>query len=81
MQCWLSNKSARGWPVPDKRRYPDLDGLKSGELERIDRELRTSPALAFPDSLVRRPILAHLSAIDAELTERGGQDRADEVAS
>ena len=32
-----------------------------------------SLALAFPGSPVRAPILAHLSAIDAELAQRGGQ--------
>jgi len=44
--------------------------LASGELERLGRELRASLALARPDSPMRGPILAHLAAIDAELSER-----------
>jgi hypothetical protein len=56
--------------VPDRAGYPDAAGLASGELERIARELRASLALARPDSPVRGPILARLTAIDAELSGR-----------
>jgi len=79
---WLpSRTSARGWPVPDPGRCPEVSGLTSGELERIGRELRVSLALARPDSAARGPILAHLSAIDAELAERSGRSRPEEVTS
>lgn len=54
-------------------RDPDVTSLTSGELERARRELAASLALARPDSAVRGPILVQLSAIDAELAERGGQ--------
>ncbi len=59
-----------GSPVPDLGRPPDVSGLTVGELERTRCELRASLALARPDSLARGPILAHLSAIDAELDQR-----------
>ena len=62
--------------MPDHSRTPIVGGLTSGELERIGRELRASLALARPDSPTRGPILAHLSAIDAELAERSGRSRA-----
>jgi hypothetical protein len=55
-----------------------VGGLTPGELERIGRELRASLALARPDSPARGPILAHLSAIEAELAERSGRSRAGE---
>ena len=51
-------------------RDPDMTALTSGELERARRELAASLALARPDSAVRGPILAQLSAIDAELPDR-----------
>ncbi len=56
--------------MPESGRSRDVRGLTASELERIRRELRASLALARPDSLARVPILAHLSAIDAELAER-----------
>ena len=49
----------------------DVSGMTSPELERARRDLEVSLALAFPGSPVRVPILEHLSAIDAELSERG----------
>jgi hypothetical protein len=55
--------------VPDDRPY-DVSGLTVGELQRARRDLEVSLALAFPGSPVRGPILAHLSAIDAELDQR-----------
>jgi hypothetical protein len=45
----------------------DMTTLTAGELERARRELAASLALARPDSPVRVPILARISAIDAEL--------------
>jgi hypothetical protein len=51
-------------------RAPDVSGLKPCQLERTRRELRASLALARPGSPTRRPILAHLGAIDAELARR-----------
>ena len=44
--------------------------LTASELERARRELAASLALARPDSPARVPILAHLTAIDAELAGR-----------
>ena len=48
----------------------DVSGLTAGELERTRRELAASLALVRPDSPARVPIVAHMSAIDAELAER-----------
>ncbi len=58
-------------------RPPDVTNLTSAELERARRDLEVSLALAFPGSPVRVPILAHLGAIDAELTERRTADPED----
>jgi len=44
--------------------------MTDSELERAGRHLMVSLSLAFPGSPVREPILAHISAIYAELTER-----------
>jgi hypothetical protein len=55
--------------------------MTAAELQRARRDLEVSLALAFPGSPVRMPILARLSAIDAELAERNGQGRAEEVTS
>jgi len=60
----------RGWPVADWTRVHDVSRLTADELERTRRELRASLALARPGSPMRVPILAHLSAIDAELAGR-----------
>ena len=54
--------------MPDRHR--DVSRLTAGELERTQRDLRTSLALTTPGSRSRAAILAHLSAIDAELAER-----------
>jgi hypothetical protein len=48
----------------------DVSDLTSAELERARRDLEVSLALAFPGSPVREPILAHMSAVDAELAQR-----------
>ena len=55
--------------MPDDRPH-DVSGLTAAELRRARRDLEVSLALAFPGSPVRGPILAHLSAIDAELDQR-----------
>jgi hypothetical protein len=44
-----------------------MTGLTPGELEQARRDLRVSLALARPDSAVRVPILARMTAADAEL--------------
>jgi hypothetical protein len=51
-------------------RLPDVSGLTADELDRIWRELQASLALARPGSPIRAPILAHLGAIEAELSGR-----------
>ncbi len=51
-------------------RPPDVNELTSGELERIRRELAASLALLRPGSPAQVPILAHMTAIDAELADR-----------
>ncbi len=56
----------------------DVAGLTLNELEQTKRELRVSLALVRPDSPARVPILAHMSAIDAELAERSA-DRTGEL--
>ena len=48
----------------------DVSRLTASELERARRDLEVSLALTFPDSPIRAPIMAHMSAIDAELAER-----------
>lgn len=54
-------------------RVHDVSGMTDSELERARRHLMVSLSLAFPGSPVRGPILAHISAIDAELAERAGR--------
>jgi hypothetical protein len=56
--------------MPEPIRAHDVSGLTPGELERAGRELRASLALARPGSPAAVPILARLSAIDAELAAR-----------
>ena len=60
--------------MPD-RKY-DVSQLTVDELERTRRGLEVSLALITLGSPARAPILAHLSAIDAELAKRaaGEQD-------
>lgn len=55
--------------MPD--RDHDVSSLTAAELERARRDLHVSLALAWPGSPARVPILAHLTAIDAELAGRG----------
>jgi len=59
-----------GSPVPEPSRSHDVSGLTAAELERTKRDLQASLALARPGSAACVPILAHLSAIDAELAGR-----------
>jgi hypothetical protein len=55
--------------VPADRPH-DVSSLTTGQLERARRDLQISLALTFPGSPVRVPILAEMTAIDAELAER-----------
>jgi hypothetical protein len=48
----------------------DVSGMTDDQLQRARRDLEVSLALAFPGSPARVPILAHLSAIEAELASR-----------
>jgi hypothetical protein len=49
----------------------DVSGLTAAQLERARRDLEISLALAFPGSAVRVTIQTEMTAIDAELAERG----------
>jgi hypothetical protein len=59
--------------MPEPARPRDVSTLTSTELQRTRRELQAALALARPGSPARVPIQAHISAIDAELTGRAGQ--------
>ena len=61
--------------MPDSGRPHDVRGLTAIELERTRRELRASLALVRADSPARVPILAHLSAVDAELAGQAQAER------
>ena len=50
----------------------DVTTLTGRELEQARRALAASLALARPDSPVRAPILAQMTAIDAEQAARSG---------
>jgi hypothetical protein len=50
----------------------DVTALTGRELEQARRELAASLALARPGSPARLPILAQMTAIDAELAGRSG---------
>ena len=52
------------------QRPHDVSRLTAGELERARQDLQVSLALARPGSPAREPILAQMSAIEAELGER-----------
>ncbi len=58
--------------MPDDRVY-DVTAMTDSELERARRDLMVSLSLALPGSPVRGPILAQISAIDAELAERASR--------
>ena len=51
-------------------REHDVTMLTAAELDGVRRELAASLALARPGSPIRAPILARISAIDAELAVR-----------
>jgi hypothetical protein len=53
-------------------RDDDVSALTGHELEVARRELAASLALARPDSVMRGPILARLSAVRTELDRRAG---------
>jgi len=55
--------------VPADRPH-DVSDLTTDQLVRAKRDLQISLALAFPGSPVRAPILAEMTAIDAELAQR-----------
>ena len=59
--------------MPDLHRVHDVSGLTSRDLERARRELTASLALVRPGSPARVPILAQMSAIDAELAGRAAE--------
>jgi hypothetical protein len=81
-RCHLAEEeTVQGSPVPDPNRSHDVSGLTDGELERTRRELQASLALARPGSPTSPPILAHLSAIDAELAGRSALIRASRSAN
>ena len=63
--------------MSDSQRRYDAAGLTAGELERTRRELAASLALTRPGSPARIPILAQLTAIDAELAGRASQQLHD----
>lgn len=56
--------------MSDPRRPHDVSGLTAAELERTRRDLQASLALTRRGSAACVPILAHLSAIETELTRR-----------
>jgi hypothetical protein len=58
--------------MPDNRPH-DVSAMTDSELQRARRHLMVSLSLAFPGSPVRGPILAHISAIDAELAARASR--------
>ncbi|MGH3192717.1 MAG: hypothetical protein ACRDPY_29580 [Streptosporangiaceae bacterium] len=60
--------------MDDLGRVHDVNGMTASELERARRDLQVSLSLAWPGSPVREPILAHMSAIDAELARQAGRD-------
>ncbi len=69
-------RSGSGWlwaAMPADRRH-DVSSLTADELQRARRDLQVSLSLATPGSAIREPILAQMSAIDAELEHRAGWD-------
>jgi hypothetical protein len=57
----------------------DVRQLTTAELERTMRDLRANLGLINPDSPAHVPILAHMRAIDAELTRRAGNQQPAEA--
>jgi hypothetical protein len=58
--------------MPENRVH-DVSAMTNSELDRARRHLMVSLSLASPGSPARGPILTHISAIDAELTERASR--------
>jgi hypothetical protein len=56
-----------------ENRVHDVSVMTDSEVERARRHLMVSLSLALPGSPMRGPILAHISAIDAELAERASR--------
>jgi hypothetical protein len=59
----------------------DVRHLTTAELERTKRDLHTNLGLITPHSPAHAPIQAHMKAIDAELAERAGNQRANGSAA
>jgi hypothetical protein len=57
-------------------RNHDVKQLTTAELERAKRDLRANLGLITPYSAAHVPIQAHMQAIDAELAERAGNQKA-----
>lgn len=70
---WPSRPSGSELDTPMQRDH-DVSSLTAGELERARRELQVSLTLSRPDSPIRTPIVARVSAIDAERAERAERD-------
>jgi hypothetical protein len=60
-------------------RQHDVSGMTTDELQRARRELQVSLSLSVPGSPVREPILASMSAIDAEMERRTSWNTARRV--
>jgi hypothetical protein len=69
----LRQSRTQAGPSQQCCRPRDVSGLTASELERTRRELAANLALVRPDSPVRAPILAHISAIDTKLARRSSQ--------
>ena len=61
--------------MPDSRLH-DVSAMTDSELQDARRHLMVSLSLAYPGSPVRGPILAHITSIDAELSERASRPDA-----
>jgi hypothetical protein len=57
-------------------RYHDVRQLTTAELERTKRDLHANLGLITPHSPAHVPIQAQMKAIDAELAERAGNQKA-----
>lgn len=55
--------------------------LSTAELERTKRQLKANLGLITPDSPAHVPIQSHMRAIETELAERAGDQRASEARS
>lgn len=71
----MSIQPARG---ADNQDHYSVRQRTVAELERIRRQLKANLGLTSPDSPARVPIESHMRAIDVELAERAGNQRASE---